>query len=162
MVRKFIYLGHNISDDLCDDEDMKRIVRNLYATGNMLIRKFKSCGENVKVSLFKTYCYNVYCCALWSNYRVSTWRKLKVCHYDIFRALLNVPRFQSASSLFVNKRVNNMDVIIRKNVLSIKTRMETSSNSLCVAIRESEARIHSPIWKHFDVALRGSEVELFW
>ena len=98
------------------------------------------------------------------KYRVSTWSKLKVCHNDIFRSLLNVPRFHSASSLLVDKRVNNMDVIIRRNVLSLKTRiirMVPNNNTLCMAFREREARVHSPIWKHLDMALRGNAVELY-
>ena len=49
----FLYLGHNISDDLSDDKDVKRLIRNLYATGNMLIRRFNARDDNVKISLLK-------------------------------------------------------------------------------------------------------------
>ena len=160
-VNDFLYLGHNISNDLSDDADIKRLIRNLYATGNMIIRKFNACDESVKISLFKTYCYSLYCCSLWSNYRAATWRKLKVCHNDIFRNLLGVPRFHSASALFVNKRTDNIDIIVRKTIFSLKNRMTLSSNALCRAVCGSEARIHSRIWRIFDITLRGSELQLF-
>ena len=161
-VKDFLYLGHNISSGLSDDQDIKRIIRNLYATGNMLIRKFHCCNENIRISLFKTYCYNLYCSALWSNYKASTWGKVKVCHNDIFRGLLNVPRSHSASTLFVSKRTHNFDVLIRKNVFNFKMRFESSANRLCRAICQSEARVHSALWKKFSIVLRGGEEQLLW
>ena len=122
-VNEFLYLGHLVANDLSDDQDIKKLIRSLYATGNMLVRKFSFCNELVKISLFKTYCYNLYCSALWSKYKAGTWRKIKVCHNDVFRNLLGVPRFHSASSLFVNKNVYNLDMLIRKNIFSLKCRI---------------------------------------
>ena len=140
---------------------MNRMVRNLYARGNMLVRKFGICDETVKMSLFKTYCYSLYCGTLWCNYKVAAWRKLKVCHNDIFRKLLNVPGFCSATALFVEKRMNNLDVLVRKSMYSLKDRIETSQNSLCMALCGSEARVHSHIWRNFYISLWGTEVLFF-
>ena len=161
-VNNYCYLGHNISDDLSDDDDIKRIIRNLYATGNMIIRTFFNCNELIKISLFKTYCYNLYCCALWCNFRVGTWRKLKVCHNDIFRQLLRVPRNHSATNLFVNKRTDNLDVIIRRCTFGLQRRLTTIGNTLCQTMCESDARVHSRIWKRFNVVLRGNDTDLFY
>ena len=160
-ITEFLYLGHLISDDLSDDQDVKRLIRSLYATGNMLVRKFSFCNELVKISLFKTYCYSLYGSALWCNYKAGTWRKIKVCHNDIFRNLMGVPRFHSASSLFVNKNVYNLDMLTRKSIFSLKSRMENSANAICAAAIRSEVRVYSPIWKNFDIKLRGQEVPLF-
>lgn len=159
-VSEFLYLGHSITNDLSDDQDMKRMIRSLYSTGNMIIRKFSSCDDFIKISLFKTYCYNLYCSALWCNFKVGTWRKIKVCHNDIFRNLLGMPRYHSASFLFVSNRVNNIDILIRRNIFSLKRRFECSLNALCIASRDSEIRVHSPIWKNFEVRLRGGESQL--
>ena len=49
-VTKYKYLGHCISDDLSDDDDMARQYRQIYAQGNALLRKFFMCTESVKIT----------------------------------------------------------------------------------------------------------------
>ena len=46
------------------------------------------------------------------------YRKLKVNYNDILRTLLGVPRYTSARTLFVNTRQDNVDVLIRNNVIT--------------------------------------------
>ena len=64
------YLGCIMSDDFSDDLDLSRQMRAIYTRGNMLIKNFKSCSDDVKLQLFKTYCSNLYCGQLWSTYKV--------------------------------------------------------------------------------------------
>ena len=52
-VTKYKYLGHCISDDLSDDDDMARQYRQMYAQGNALLRTFFMCTESVKITLFR-------------------------------------------------------------------------------------------------------------
>ena len=49
-VTKYKYLGHCISDDLSDDDDMARQYRQIYAQGNALLRTFFMCTESVKIT----------------------------------------------------------------------------------------------------------------
>ena len=58
-VTKYKYLGHCISDDLSDDDDMARQYRQIYAQGNALLRKFFMCNvtESVKITLFRSFLY---------------------------------------------------------------------------------------------------------
>ena len=67
-VAKENYLGYCISDDCYDDDHIQKEIRGIYARGNMLIRNFKQCTDDVKAKLYKTYCSSVYCCALISRY----------------------------------------------------------------------------------------------
>ena len=92
------YLGHVITADLRDDKDNERQRRVLYAQGNMLVRKFYMCSEDVKTQLFRTFCTPMYIAQLWWNYSnsSSSMRKLKVAYNDVMRMLLGLPRFQSA------------------------------------------------------------------
>ena len=85
-----------------------------------------------------------------------------MCHNDIFRQLLRVPRNHSASTLFVAKRTDNLDVIIRRCTFGLQQRLTSSSNIMCQVICESDARVHSRIWKRFNVVLRGSDIHLFY
>ena len=42
--------------------------------GNILMRRFKICNDDVKFSIFQSYLKSVYSCQLWTNYNpVGTW-----------------------------------------------------------------------------------------
>ena len=50
------YLGHVISADMKDGRAIMRQCRQLYAQGNALARRFHMCSDNVKVTIFRSYC----------------------------------------------------------------------------------------------------------
>ena len=54
-VSKYKYLGHIITEDLCDNNDISRQYKRIYAQGNAFIRRFYMCTESVKCTLFKSY-----------------------------------------------------------------------------------------------------------
>ena len=60
-VESFRYLGHIITQEQSDEHDMLRELRSLYYRGNMLIRKFSFCTEDVKCVFF----YNVLLLLVW-------------------------------------------------------------------------------------------------
>ena len=132
------YLGVYIVNDLSDDVEMGKRARGIYAAGNTLISKFKLCNDACKVSLFKTYCYNVYAIALWASFRVNSYVKTKVAHNDIFRTLMQVPRYESASTLFVEHMAMNLDSISRNAMYSLMDRLLSSTNRVVKAICNSE------------------------
>ena len=69
------YLGHVISADMKDDLDIMRQCRQLYAQGNALARRFHMCSDNVKVTIFRSYCSSLYTSQLWWKYKVNSIRK---------------------------------------------------------------------------------------
>ena len=72
-VLKFIsedkYLEFSFSDLKCDDCDMLRQIRFLYAKSNKLIRTLSHCSVDTKIILFQSYCTALYCPFLWTNYK---------------------------------------------------------------------------------------------
>ena len=68
------YLGHVITDDLKDDNDIARQYKRIYAQGNALIRKFYMCSDHVKCTLFRSLCTSLYTCQLWCNYKSESIR----------------------------------------------------------------------------------------
>ena len=74
-VTSFSYLGHIICNDLSDDADLKAKCRQMYAKCNTLRQKFHICSTAVKVKLTSAYFSNVYMCALWVNYRKTTFHQ---------------------------------------------------------------------------------------
>ena len=55
-----------ISIQICDI-DMKRQMRKFYANINILSRKFSKCPPDVKCTLYKSFCFNMYCSTMWYN-----------------------------------------------------------------------------------------------
>ncbi len=96
---KIKYLGHIITDEMSDDDDMYRQRHMLNTQANVLDRKFFWCSENVKANLFRAYCTPRYTAPLWVKFKKASIHKLKVA-YDCLRILLGKPRWCSASDLF--------------------------------------------------------------
>ena len=69
VVASYKYLGHYITDDLSDDDDINRQRRTLFVQGNIILRKFNMCSLGVKLTLFRTYCSPMYTAQLWWNYK---------------------------------------------------------------------------------------------
>ena len=66
---------------------------------------------------------------------------------------MKVPIFESASELFAVNQTFNLDVLNRNSKFSLMNRMLDSNNTLVKALCNSEARIHSKIWKRWAVDL---------
>ena len=119
----------------------------------MLIRNFRHCSADVKVTSYKTYCSSVYCCALISTYLSETLRKLHVAFNKTFKCLMNVHRYSSASALFVSHRVDNFLVLRRKLVYSFINRIENTTNNLVRAILDTEYFMFSKLRQEWDKIL---------
>ena len=89
-------------------------MRKFYANANMLIRKFSKCSVNVKCYLFKTYCSTMYCSALWFNSTKTALTKLKIAYNISLRRLLGLPKYNSASEMFVNLGILSFGELLRK------------------------------------------------
>ena len=48
-VKTFKYLSHVINDELRDDDDIHREIKNMHVCTNILLRKFGKCSYDVKV-----------------------------------------------------------------------------------------------------------------
>ncbi len=132
----FTYLGHIITSDRKDNDDISRQCRSIYARGNMLVRNFSKCSVDVKLLLFKTYCTSLYTAQLWANYTQASLRKLSVAYHSILKMLLNLPRWYSNSMLFVNVGVPTFQELLRRYVFGFKSRIECSDNNLIACINE--------------------------
>ena len=113
-VSKYNYLGHIITEDLCDNDDISGQYKIIYAQGNALIRKFYLCTESVKCTLFKLYCTSLYACQLCCCCRAKSMRKLCAAYNNVFRFLCNKPRDCDASYMFVSRGLLTCKLLIRQ------------------------------------------------
>lgn len=116
---RYKYLGHVLTSNLRDDDDIIRQTSHLYARGNMLIRHFDKCSEIVKVKLFKSYVSNIYCSQLWCSFKAKSMSSLKVAYNNIFRRFFHLPRHIngitcSVSEMFRDKRIPCFDEIVTR------------------------------------------------
>ena len=131
------YLGIFITNDKCDHRDILRQLRSIYAKGNMLVRKFGKCSEEVKLQLFRSYCTNLYCSQLWCNYTSHMLHKITVAYNNVYRFLFKIRGPCSISNLYVQNDVCAFKVLMRKSICSFRKRLLTSENSLISVIVHS-------------------------
>ena len=139
-VSQFSYLGHIITHDLKDDIDIANQRRALCGRSNFLLRKFYLCSAKVKIKLFNAFCNNIYGIQLWCNFNITSLRNINVCHNNAIRRLLGLPRFTSASLVFVENNVNNLSCMRRKFVYNFLCRLNESSNKLINVLIASDLR----------------------
>ena len=85
--------------------DVTRQTRKFYMQANLLLRNFRHCSDDVKCSLFQTYCTNIYCCQLWFNSTKSSRNKLSTSYNSVLRRLLCISKPYSASNMFVSRGI---------------------------------------------------------
>lgn len=134
MCKEVKYLGPVISDDWTDDKDLYRQRCKIYSQAKMLIRRFSMCSVSVKCSLFRSYITPLYTAQLWSNYKKKSMKRLKVAYNDAMRMLLCVPRWHSASQLFVSVRVPTWEALLRQLMFSFMCRLDKSVNHIIEAL----------------------------
>ena len=73
-----------------------------------------NCSSEVKCSLFKSFCTNMYCCPLWFNSTTSSVKKLKCSYNSVLRCLLYICMPYSASAMFVTHGISSFYELLRK------------------------------------------------
>ncbi|XP_066946070.1 uncharacterized protein [Macrobrachium rosenbergii] len=121
-VHEFPYLGYTITDYLKDTADIEQRRRKLCATGNMIARRSAFCRRETKLLLFRSYCYSINGCSLWTYYTRESIRHITV-HNDIMRRLTNTPRYHSATHMFTENRLDNLKITVRRTMSSLITRL---------------------------------------
>ena len=116
------YLGFILSNNLKDDSDIMRQLRCSYASSNILLRMFAHCSLEVKLKLVQSFCLNLYCSSLWCVYTKQSLSKIRVAYNNIFRKLLGYRKWDSASTMFVNHRIDEFDASVRKSCFKFRQR----------------------------------------
>jgi hypothetical protein len=156
LVSEYTYLGVILRNDCKDKSSMNKAKRSIYTKGNLIKSKFQHCDESVKLKLFNSYCGNIYGSALWDTYSEEEYESIKVSHNNVLRYFIKSARADSISQHFVTRNLKNLDVIVRKSMLSLYNRSLGSENSLIQTIVTSVFFTFSKMfkkWKSFIYAL---------
>ena len=131
------YLGVFLSSKQSDDDSIQKEMRSMYSRGNVLLKKFRTCSDDVKTQLFKSYCSSFYCSSLWTSYKLSSLRALCVAYNNIFRCMFGFSRRDSVSQCFVFKDIPSFSVVRRKLMHSMYKRVLFSCNTLVKTVVDS-------------------------
>ena len=145
-------LGIVINETNCNP-DLKRQMCKLYANINMLIRKFTKCSPDVKCFLFKSYCSNLYCSILWYDCSKTALKNLRIAYNNSLRKLLGIPKYNSASEMFVCLNIPSFNELLRKHVYSYRSRLLASHNCILLSMCSSVVPLYSPIWAWWECIL---------
>ena len=132
---------------------MLKQTRSLYARANMLLRKFAAASLRTKCLLFSAFCTPIYGCQLWFTFHAQSLHKLKVAYNDALRLLLQVPRWTSASQLFVDRRLPAFQALMRKHAFSLLNAIRQSENLLLCSYVASDLYYMSKLLRKWRVEL---------
>ena len=93
---------------------MLRQLRTLYAKYNNILPTFSHCTVDVKLLLIKSYCTSFYCGYIWSDYKKTTYSKLRVAFSNVYRRVLGLSYRSSASTMYTTHNINSMEALFRR------------------------------------------------
>ena len=83
LIKNIKYLDAIIPSFIKTRIDASRQTRKFYMQANLLLLIFSHCSDEVKCSLFQTYCINMYCSQLWFNSTKSSINKLSTSYNSV-------------------------------------------------------------------------------
>ena len=131
------YLGFIFTSNNCENSDILKQMRMLYCRSNCLVRLFNKYSKPVLLELCRCFCTVFYCSYFFTQYKKTTFSKIRVAYNNVYRKILGVSRRASASGMFVSNDIPNFEVFLRKLIYSFTTRLLSSSNKLIGAIEQS-------------------------
>jgi len=135
-VQKFKYLGHILCQNLSDDSDIMREVKNMFYRTNVLIRKFAKCSLHVKLTLFRAYCINLYDTALWKRFSTATYTKLKYCYHRCIKLFFGYSRSYSVTNILLELGLPSFNTLMVNSQITFDSSNMRCRNSISHAIRE--------------------------
>ena len=148
-VKEFRYLGHMITCNLSDSDDMRRVKRFLYYGTNMICAKLGYADKHVLVRLFKTFCACMYGCELWSMVGgKKAWRELCVAYHSCLKKLVNAPRWSRNHTLCNDLKLLTCPMLVAYRQMLFWQRVNGSQNSLVISLTNDMNSTLGPVGKN--------------
>ena len=120
-------------------------MRSLYAKSNRLLRTFSYCSIDVKVTLYQSYCTALCCPFLYTDYKKSTFTKIRVAFNHAYRKNVGLPNRTSASTMYANHSICSFEIMLRKAIFVFMERIESSTNTIICTLYQ-EWIVRFKIW----------------
>ena len=129
-VNIFKYLGHLITNDLYDDDDIDRQMGLLYGRTNFLCRKFSNCSMEVKITLFRTYCLSFYCMSLWERFHKKVLNRIEAAYVKCVKMFFGFERLHSVTAMFMQLKLPTFNTLLHNSKLKFSNTCKQHSNNL--------------------------------
>ena len=138
-VSQFKYLGHLITSDMTDVQDIRRVKRTLYYGVNMLCARVNYARRDILIKLFRTYCAHMYGCELWNvNQSQKAFRQLCVAYHSCVKKLVKLPIWTRNHELCHQFKLLPCPMLVAKRQLLFHHRIIACENSIIQSLRGSE------------------------
>ena len=127
------HLGHILSSNLNDKEDIIRVVKDMNRKANTVLCTLGSADPFVKCFLIKSYCLSLYGCTLWSL-ASSSIKIFEVALNKILRKVWNLPHHSHTASVHSVALVPTVCNLLYKRFCTLYS-CALSSSSLLVKSR---------------------------
>ena len=124
---EFKYLGHMISNSLCDNDDVQREIRCLFVRTNIWLPRFGKCSVSIKLSLFRAYCMCFYDIGLWSKYSVTVFKPIEARYNKCIKSFFNYRKLDSVTDMLSELGLPTFRTVFNKCVHKFNQRWLTLS-----------------------------------
>ena len=63
---------------------------------------FSRCSNDVKIVLFNSYCTSLYCSYLWTEYKITSFSKIRIAFNNAYRRIFGLLNRDSAGAMYAN------------------------------------------------------------
>ena len=127
------HLGHILSSNLNDKEDIVRVVKDMNRKANTVLCTFGSADPFVKCFLIKSFCLSLYGCTLWSL-SSSSIKIIEVALNKILRKVWNLPHHSHTAIIHCVALVPTICNLLYKRFCSLYSCALSSSSLLVKSI----------------------------
>ena len=122
------HLGHLLSFNLSDTDDIVRVKNDLVRKANCMLHSFSPCNPLVKTKLFDSFCLSLYGSALWFSSSPEL-RSLEVSFNNILRRIWSLPRMCHTGILHCTAHLNSIyNIVIRRSSKLLSAALKSQSS----------------------------------
>ena len=71
---------------------------------------------------------------MWSDYKASTFSKLRVAFNNVYRRVLGLPPWSSASGMYATHNIVHFEALLKKTLYGFVQRLENSFNKIIATL----------------------------
>ena len=128
--RSVKHLGHILSSNLSDTEDIECVKKDLTRKANCMLHSFSCCNPLVKTKLFSSFCLPLY----GSASSASALKSLEITYSNIVRKIWSLPCMSHTGILHQVAKLDsiyNIHVVILGSSKLVSSALKSQSELLC-------------------------------
>ena len=161
LTRSVTHLGHILTQDLSDNEDITSCQKDLCRKANCMLHTFSCCDPFTKTELFRSFCLSLYGCALWSSC-ASQIHPLEVTFNNILRKIWLLPRNCHTRILHLVAGLHSLyNTVVARSLGLVSAALRTRSPLLAAVYTQSLKLVYTSFgynyqcghlhWKYYSV-----------